>query len=89
SLTIPKDKQEFEQVTHYDLTIRGGGSLGKYKASERHRQQIRMIREGAILQKPIQGVIKDLRPRDANGKTDIPLPIYRYGRCFSLPFEVK
>ncbi len=89
SLTIPAGKAEFDLISQYDLTIRGGGSLGKYKSHERHRQQIRMIKEGAILQQPIKGKIEDLRPQVQNGGSDIPLPIYRYGHCFSLPFEAR
>ncbi|MCI4669967.1 MAG: type III-A CRISPR-associated RAMP protein Csm4 [Bacteroidia bacterium] len=89
SLLIPDGEGEFDQVEEYELTIRAGGSLGKYQKSEWHRQQIRMIREGAWLRSKLKGKQVDLRPQNAIGQNRYPHPVYRNGHCFPLGFNFK
>ena len=76
---IPKTG-EFASVDQSEFLIRGGGTVGRGGERERHRSQVRMIAEGALLSKPITGRLVDISP-DRDGS------ILRNGLNFSLPFS--
>ncbi len=80
SLGIPKSPKEFAQCEKYRLIIRGGGSLGRFGKNEKHRKQVRMIEEGAILTQPILGKLEDVHPDQHTSS------VIRNGLVFSLPF---
>lgn len=100
SLFVPQNQNEFEAVEHYQLLLRGGGSLGKASLARRketgkkvddlqHRGQVRMISEGAIFSRPLHGKLVDLAPKDENGNLIYQHSIYRNGLAFTLPFPYE
>ena len=79
SMLAPR-KNEVDSLLQYDLITRGAWTLGKNGAGPRHRKQVRLIREGALLSKQVRGRLLDISPD--NNKSH---PIYRSGVGFSLP----
>jgi len=88
SLLIP-GKEEFSDIHQYEITLRGGGSLGKFQQAERHRRQIRMIKEGALMSERLLGRQVDLRPESSREDDKYPHPILRNGRCYPLAFNYE
>ena len=86
SLVIPESESAFEQVGKYKLILRGGGIIGRYGDEERHRGQVRMIEEGAMMKHPISGKIVDLSPAQ---KEKLRNPVYRSGICLAIPFPYE
>lgn len=82
SLGIPANQAELNAFRHYQLKIRGGGSLGIHGKKEQHRSQVRMIAEGAIFEGKLHGKLADVSP------PDLDKPIKRNGIIFSLPYSI-
>jgi CRISPR-associated protein Csm4 len=78
ALCIPGSVNEFARFSHYQLIVRGGGSIGKRGNQLRHRSQIRMIQEGAVFSGSALGKLETLH-REANRT------VLRNGKNFSLP----
>ena len=81
SLTIPLEKEDFDQIKSYQLVLRGGGSLGKRGVAENHRKQVRMVAEGALFNCEIKGEFPNLAPENFP-------QVLRNGQAFSLPFHL-
>lgn len=82
---IPADGEEFARALHYELFLRGGGSLGEHGDPEAHRRRVRMLKEGALLEGPVRGRIVDVSPERRASQDPPPHPILRSGINFSLP----
>lgn len=78
---IPADDDELERALHYELFLRGGGSLGAHGDPALHRRRVRMLREGALFRGPVRGRVVDVSP-DVN---PFPHPLLRCGVNFPLP----
>jgi len=87
SLFNPKSQDEFSAVENYNLLIRGGGSVSFDSENDEdesivkryRKKQARMIAEGAVLTKNVEGRLVDVTPeKGANHK------IYRYGKSFTI-----
>ncbi|GIV62387.1 MAG: type III-A CRISPR-associated RAMP protein Csm4 [Rhodothermaceae bacterium] len=74
--TVPEDDSAFAAARVYDLMTRAGGHAGP----ARHRR-VRMIREGALFDRPIDGRLVEVTPETSS----LPHPIYRSGLSFTLP----
>jgi CRISPR-associated protein Csm4 len=89
SLTNPMNQQEFDNITKYNIIIRGGGSVTLddenesygYDTTPFRKKQVRMILEGALVNNMIQGRLVDISP-DVNNYGH---KFYRNGKCFLLP----
>lgn len=77
----PKDQSEFDSCLFYDIQKRGGGDLGSEGNEDNHRKQVRMITEGSVLKRKVEGRIIDISPYMNFYK----YKIYRNGKSFLLP----
>jgi len=84
---INPSEAEFENITHYRTTLRGGRRLD----DNRNTLLVRMIREGAVFSNNkvhgklvnLSGLGEDTSRRDANGNI-----IWRNGKAFLLPCKM-
>jgi len=83
SLVAPEGNDEFHNgLAYYDTMIRGGGTLGRAGNATRHRRQIRLVREGALLKSAINGRLVDVSP-GLDGS------VLRNGLNFSIPIKAE
>jgi CRISPR-associated protein Csm4 len=78
---VPSDDEEFGRAVHYELFVRGGGSLGERGDARAHRRRVRMMREGALFLGPVRGRLVDVSP-ELNPR---PHSLLRCGLNFPLP----
>ena len=84
SVVAPQDAGEWDQFLAYTSIVRGGGRLFEDDPAERQRRRVRMLGEGSVFQGEVEGKIHDISP--LNNPMDF--PILRYGKCFSIPFDL-
>jgi CRISPR-associated protein Csm4 len=78
SLIAPLKKEE-NNYTFFDLINRGGRHIGYEK---KYLKSIRLIKEGAVLSKEIQGKLVDITPGE-----DEAIPYLRNGMAFLVPLH--
>lgn len=77
-MLIPSDANEFNRLTAYELTQRGGRKID----STTTLKMVNMVSEGALLegQEALKGKIADISPNNAK-------PFLRLGSCIRLPIK--
>lgn len=78
-------EDEVSKLKFYKTLLRGGRRLGNPEIREDkdvYLQQLRMVREGAVLSETVAGQIVDIPPKNRT-KT----PFKRYGKGIFLPFD--
>lgn len=80
---VPFSDEEFDRAIHYELFVRGGGSLGERGDARMHRRRVRMMREGALFLGPVRGRLVDVSP-ELNPR---PHALLRCGLNFPLPLR--
>lgn len=77
-MLIPSDANEFNRLTAYDLTQRGGRKID----STTTLKMVNMVSEGALLEgkEELKGKIADISPNNAK-------PFLRLGSCIRLPIK--
>lgn len=85
SLLSPFDESEHSALRHYELITRGGRRTGRKVNDQKDEKlkRIKMIKEGAILDTPIMGAIRDIAPDSSQRE------YLRNGKCLALPINVK
>lgn len=81
SMITPASDDEFKAFLSYDIVKRGGGSIGVEGNDANERKQVRMIKEGAILNRNVNGRIVDVSPENNFYKHKI----FRNGKSFIIP----
>lgn len=89
SLSNPINQEEFSSFLRYEIITRGGGSISLdddfdnygFDTKPYRKKQVRMISEGALVNKPVKGRLVDISP-DTNTYSH---KIYRNGKSFLLP----
>lgn len=79
ALLNPESVAELGECLSYETTIRGGRRITVAGEHEVYLDRIRMILEGAISQKALDGRVVNINPYD-----ETPHPFYRLGRHFSI-----
>lgn len=80
---IPAGDDEFSRALHYELFLRGGGSIGLHGEPRLHRKRVRVMREGALFRGTPRGSLVDVSPDDNPN----PHPLLRNGLAFALGLE--
>lgn len=90
SLSNPASQDEFDVLEKYEILIRGGGSVSietededqenKPDYSDYRKKQVRMIAEGAVMHKDINGRLVDISPNKGADHN-----YYRNGKSFTIP----
>ena len=85
SLLNPKDDSELKCIEYADTIIRGGRRIGLEDALSSKLNTlkiVKMIKEGAVLNKKIDGKVVDISP---NGDSSF----LRNGKCICLPLNTS
>lgn len=80
SITIPSEKEQFEDFLAYKVLYRGGRRLGESTGDSSYLKAVPSIEEGALVAKPMTGMVADIGYEGENSYR-------RFGKCFSLPIN--
>lgn len=93
SLVNPQNQREFDNFIYYEILTRGGGSVRVddfvnsdteteviKEVKKFRKQQVRMIKEGAVFKDSVQGQLVDISPENNNYGHSF----FRNGKCFSI-----
>lgn len=82
SMISPRLGEE-KRLALYKLSTRGSWTLGVQGDLRRHRKQVRLVCEGALLSAPVCGKVVTVTPSQGSPYSNI----YRNGTCFSIPIQ--